>query len=85
MKTITQLDLFAAPTTPAQPLNIQRDIHYGLWQVRDAWLAWGYECYGEFEHLHGAHIATEAEAIAQAESAIRNHLEKLLTGRKGVL
>ena len=74
MKILTQLDLFKSPTPPQQPLTIQRDIHYGLWQVRDAWLAWGYECYGEFEHLHGAHIATEAEAIALAEAAIRGQL-----------
>ena len=73
MKTITQLDLFTAPTAP--PLTIQRDIHYGLWQVAEGRQLWGYECYGQFEHMHGAHIESEAEAIALAEAAIKKFLD----------
>ena len=69
MKT-AQLDLFQSPATPSPPLTIQRNIHYGLWQVAEGRQLWGYECYGDFEHLHGAHISTEAEAIALAEAAI---------------
>ena len=74
MRTITQLDIFDTPPAPDQPLTIQRDIHYGIWQTRYGKTPYGYECYGEFEHLHGAHISTEAEAIAQAEAAIRKFL-----------
>ena len=33
----------------------------------------GLEGYGKFEHLYGAKYETEADAIAAAESAIKNN------------
>lgn len=74
---LSLLDTPAPPTSPVQPFQPVQDVHYGLWRTIHGPRPWGWEGYGDFEHLYDAKIATEAEAIAAAEAAIKADRAKL--------
>ena len=71
-----QLSLLESPATPSQSMQPQLDIDFGIWCTRYGSRPWGWEGYGNYEHLHGAKYQTKESAIAAAVATIINDPQK---------
>ena len=72
---LLELSMRAAEKS-SQPPQPQLDIDFGIWRTRYGKTPWGWEGYGQYEHLYDAKYPTEESAIAAAVEAINTHNQR---------